>query len=278
MDTPKFIQKLWNGSGGKPRPVRIERLRTVHKAAVANLKELEERRARAYLDDIGEKEILAIETEIERLEQEEAAERRRADDAEIALYADASEDVVSKLEALEHSAIRQRKIWDMHSRTLVRYRVPPLGVALEVGAGFGLERARIMRRAIAAMREQRSGVLPPPTPPRAPKPQPPVTSQALPGQQGLSDSQHGVRPSFDGPVRPARERPIDNLSPLQPDECRIRVLRAGWSPRDDLPQAHFGQILVVPASVGARAEGAVQVLEHYQPPAPNVAAPDEARP
>jgi len=271
MDAPKFIQKLWNGSSGKLRPERIERLRTVHKAAVANLKELEARRARAYLDDIGEKEILAIEAEIDRLEQEEAAERRRADDAVIALYLDASEDVATKLDALDHSAILQRKIWDEHSRILARCGVEPLGVVLEVGAGFGLERARLMRRSIAIMEAARE--------PRTTTPHIAAPAQASqqtnaarpPHKPRMTDSQRQVSLALGdgaGQRRPfARRR--DDDAPLAPGQARLVAIRpgvevtgrqygAGDTFRTDIPTAH--RLL--------RA-GAVELIEESPEPAPN---------
>jgi hypothetical protein len=58
-------------------------------------------------------------------------------------------------------------------------------------------------------------------------------------------------------------RTVDDLSPLQDGFVRVKVLRAGWCPADDVPQCHFGQIVKVgrAKAVHAAATGALEILQ-----------------
>jgi len=113
-------------------------------------------------------------------------------------------------------------------------------------------------------------------------------------RQQITDSQRGETLSPDaGHARPTpRSRPPDDLTALQPGEVRVKVLRAGFSPRNDLAQCAFGQIIKMPRSAAERVEGIVQILERYDDvvtaaapaadagaaePAPSAATPDELR-
>jgi len=151
----------------------------------------------------------------------------------------------------------------------------------------------------SATRDPRTSRRPAASPSKVAKPLPsgvpPVSRPRLPHErQQATNSQRGATLSPDaGHARPTpRPRPPDDLTALQPGEARVKVLRAGFSPRNDLAQCAFGQIIKMPRSAAERVEGVVQILERYEDivtatapaadagaaePAPSAATPDELR-
>jgi hypothetical protein len=121
---------------------------------------------------------------------------------------------------------------------------------------------------------------------RIPTPKPLPTSAfrkraLLPHQRApITDSARAVRLGDGAPGIHRAERTPDDLAPLEPGQARVRVLRAGYSPADNRPQAHYGQLLRMPIQAAQRAEGAIEIVERYGDPALNSAAPEvpEARP
>ncbi len=92
----------------------------------------------------------------------------------------------------------------------------------------------------------------------------------LPRPPGRS-TQHGIELHGGVPI-PAEDlsakRDADDLAPLRSrDEVRARVLRPGYSPSDDRPQCHYGQIIRLSKKVAeaAAAGGVVEIIEHLVP-------------
>jgi hypothetical protein len=120
---------------------------------------------------------------------------------------------------------------------------------------------------------------------RIPTPPPLPTSASrkralLPHQRArITDSARTVTLDDAAPGIHRAERTPDDQAPLEPGQARVRVLRAGYSPANDRPQAHYGQLLRMSLQVALRAEGVVEIVERYGDPAPNSAAPEvpEAR-
>jgi hypothetical protein len=199
----------------------------------------------------------------EQLRTARAAEEARAAEAIVAAYLSQSEDLAAKLEAADVSAMQQRLTWDRNERVLAGLGIEPLGCMLILGNGFGVQWSLRTRQAIAAMREQRSGVLPMPAPPRPGSAQPGARTM-LHEPQRLTDSQHAVSVALGGGARRPVERPPDDFAPLGGShEVRVRVLRPGFSPADDRPQCCFNQVIRMSATAAARAEGAIEILERY---------------
>lgn len=66
-----------------------------------------------------------------------------------------------------------------------------------------------------------------------------------------------------GPSPTFAARETDDASALEPGQARVKVTRSGFSPADDRPQAHRGQLLRMPAGAARRAAdaGAVEIVE-----------------
>ena len=112
-------------------------------------------------------------------------------------------------------------------------------------------------------------LLAPPTPRKASRPTsakaavvPPKSFDGRPE----GSLQHGIvaYAGHDVTALMTAKRVPDDTSSLLPGESRVRVLRAGYSPADDRPQAHFGQILKLPRKTAeaAAAAGVVEILEN----------------
>jgi hypothetical protein len=77
------------------------------------------------------------------------------------------------------------------------------------------------------------------------------------------DTPRTVSLALDDRPTQKQSRPADDMSPLAPGMARVRVMRPGFSPADDRPQCHFGQIVVMPLGAARRAaeKAAVEILE-----------------
>jgi hypothetical protein len=88
----------------------------------------------------------------------------------------------------------------------------------------------------------------------------------------MTDSQRQVTLALTGePSRQARRTP-DDLSPLEPGQARVRVLRSGFSPSEDREQCAFGQIVRMPLGAAKRAAdgAAIEILEVYGESSPSL--------
>jgi hypothetical protein len=161
---------------------------------------------------------------------------------------------------------------------LVRRGKEPRGLALVLGEGHGAMLAQKMRKGIAAERAARdpraSGR--PAAAPTKPLPSsvPLGNGPRLSHQRArITDSARTVTLADAAPGIHRAERTPDDLAPLEPGQARVRVLRAGFSPADDKPQSHYGQLLRMPIQAALRAEGAIEIIERFGDPALNAAAP-----
>jgi hypothetical protein len=102
----------------------------------------------------------------------------------------------------------------------------------------------------------------------------PTARQFLPHERKpATDSARGVSLALDDRApAPKQPRTPDDMSPLEPGEVRVRALRSGFSPREDLPQAAYRQIVRMSLGAAERAAnaGAVEILEETE--VPNTAA------
>lgn len=283
----ELIRRL-NGHGEDAESLdeAVQRLAVEQTAARAALKELHERRREALLDDASdnaldklEREIAHAETRLEKLALAEpslrerlraarVAQETRAADEAIARYLELSLDTANQVERADASAAVQRMFWDKNERILGRCGIEPLGCILTLGNGFGLQWALRTRKAVGRMRaarEQRASGQPPPAREKA---APPVQASGartrMPHQRPkLTDSARTVTPADSAPGRHSAERVPDDLAPLEPGEARVKVLRAGYSPADNRPQCSYGQLVVMPLGLAARAEdrGALVIIE-----------------
>lgn len=296
----ELIRRL-NGHGEDAESLdeAVQRLTVEQTAARAALQELHERRREALLDDASDSALDKLERDIahaesrieklalaepslrERLRAARVAQERRAADEAIARYLELSEDTANKVEAADSSAAVQRMFWTQNERILGRCGIEPLGCMLILGDGFGLQWAMRTRQAVSRMRaarEQRASVQPPPAREKVPQPAPPVQASGartrMPHQRPkLTDSARTVSPADSAPGYHSAPRVADDLAPLEPGEARVRVLRRGFSPTDNRPQSHYGQLLRMPIQAALRAEGAIEIVERFNAPAPNAATP-----
>jgi hypothetical protein len=292
-----LLQKL-NGSSADPLMLdaelaEIARQRT---AIPGKRAELKKRRLEALRDDDDvqarkiEKDLVDLDRDEDRLADSalqisqraitaHAAAGKRNDDAVILAYLEASAALAEKLEAADIAAMTQRRYWDQNQSALARLGIEPLGAVLILGDGFGVQWARRTRGIITEMRRRLSGQ---PEPPKSP---PPLASSALgnraplPHQRArITDSKDLVSLADAAPGAHTAQRMPDDFAPLEVGQARVRVLRAGFSPADDRPQTHYGQILRMPIQAALRAEGAIEIVEYLT--ASEAATPDapEVRP
>ena len=284
-----WISKMLNGSGSDPAALKAALTEAGRDQAErrANVKKLQERVHQGYQEGLDNKKLRAIESELDDEERElkkldaalpdlrselsaaQAAAAKRAEDEAGSKYLDLAERSAAALEACDVAFVEQRLFWDKNQH-LLRRSVEPLGCAVILGEGHGIAWAIQTRKHIGqarATRARRDNPQPAPRPPAIALPQTAHEDRPrLPHErQRLTDSQHEVSLSFARDARQSASRTPDDLTPLQVDEVRVRALRHGYSPREDLPQCAYGQIVRMPRGAAERAanSGAVEILEIY---------------
>jgi hypothetical protein len=262
----------------------LEQLGRERIAARTSLKELQERRRQALLDDASDAALDRLEREIDRgqsriekldmaeaplreqLSAAQAAAAKRAEDEAGSKYLDLAERSAAALEAADVAFVEQRLYWDKNQHLL--RRLEPLGAALILGEGHGVAWAIQTRKHIAearAARARRDNPQPAPRPPAIALPQ---TAHAdrprLPHERArLTDGRNIVTTADGAPGMHSAPREADDLAPLEPGQARVRVQRHGYSPSDDRPHCSYGQIVRMPLGPAERAadRGAVVIIE-----------------
>lgn len=299
LDPTEFLKRRLNGRGTDPDPAAIAEVLTQlaqeNEADAREIEKLAERRKQALLDgahdaanvlyaeagkvrDRIEERQLAVPVLRERLRGATAAERQRRLLSHREAYRAAATEYLqaARIAATKHwavvVAIEQTRRDGFERESAMMPATPNINgsalLAPELLDLFGAGAAAYSRTQVTA-----------PAAPRAPQP---ARARVLPAEKNLSDAQHAVSTHLTGPARRPTVRTPDDLRPLQPGEARVQYLGAGgWSPADDLPQCHHGQILILALRAGENAAnlGLVKITERFQP-APDAAAPSdqEARP
>jgi hypothetical protein len=99
---------------------------------------------------------------------------------------------------------------------------------------------------------------------KAAAPAAPVARQYLAHERKPTiDTPRSVSLALENRPTPKQPRPADDMSELAPGTARVRVMRAGFSPADDRPQSHFGQVVVMPLGAARRSAemAAIEILE-----------------
>jgi hypothetical protein len=303
----KLLERL-NGHGGDAESLTqaMAQLRRDRESARASVKDLQERRRRALLDDVSDEALDRLEREIaraesrveklalaepllrERLNTARAAADKVTDDATVSEYVRLSEIFAEALEAADSAAAVQRMWWNGNERVLSRLGIEPLGAVLILGNGYGIQWAQHTREVIAKIRRRLSGQ-PAASPQKPPQPLPSSALRErtrLPHERArLADTKSTVTLSDAAPGWHSAAREPDDLAPLEPGEARVKVMRHGYSPADDRPGCSYLQVVRMPLGPAARAadRGAVVIVEVYGetlPPAEGAAAslpPDDVR-
>lgn len=296
----RILQRL-NGSSEDPAALAEElaALDARMAAARARLADIEQREHQAKLDDADLKVFkgLALEREVVNIEvakievsrpdlrsrlasAQAVAREREADAAEsewIALIGKAAD----LLEPCDVAFVEARLFWDKHGQVLTRRGHQPPGCALILGEGHGIRWSIARRAAIAQLRDARERRA------NSPPLRAPAAAIAVKPSLGRRESlQHAVNrlgaPPPIGSLTAARA--ADDISPLSDGECRARVLRSGYSPRDDAPQCTRGQLIRLPRATAERAAaaGVLQIIEEAATapasapsPAEHTTAPDQ---
>lgn len=100
----------------------------------------------------------------------------------------------------------------------------------------------------------------------APRPVPAADlgSAMTPGPVSLR-AKPAIQPAPPRPAPPVLTKPRepDDTAPLQPNEVRVKALFSNWSPADDRPTTHAGQIIRMPreAAKQALARGLIELVD-----------------
>lgn len=271
-----IISKL-NGQSGDMVALTelLAQLGRDREAVRAEIEELNQRRRQALLDDAPDAELDKIERELdrttirlekltiseaplrERIAAAQAAVRKKAVARHFESIAAAYEnlrDALLKADAAQIASMKAREaaIAEVGEHALADF--PIFAFAGFLGRGAAESWVAENDRILAAARASRSGQ--PPRPAASANKTPALASRP---RQRLP---HG--PAIDAtPSVLTAGRTPDDITPLAPGECRVEVMRNGYSPMDDRPQCHRGQKVKMPAAVARRAEsdGLVKIIE-----------------
>jgi hypothetical protein len=291
----KLLERL-NGHAGDPASLAeaLGALGRERIAARTSLKELQERRRQALLDDAADSQLDKLEREIDRgqtriekldmaeaplreqLSAAQAAAAKRAEDEAVSKFLDLAERSATALEACDVAFVQQRLHWDKNQHLL--RRVEPLGCALILGEGHGVAWAIQTRKRIAevrAARERRDNPQLAPQPPANAQPQsahddrPRLAHE----RQRITDSQREVSVAL--PTGPTSQRApqANDVGPLLEGHIRVIALRSGYTDHQGI-QHHAGHIFQLrreyaEASVLA---GALEICEESATTAPAVSS------
>lgn len=89
--------------------------------------------------------------------------------------------------------------------------------------------------------------------------------------------QHPIELVGGGVSRAAVELAPHDFEPLMFGQARVRVLRGGYSPADDRPQCHFGQVIRMGdrTALAAASAGVVEIIESFGDQGPSAAHPNK---
>lgn len=285
----KIIERL-NGSAESAGAITeaLADVRNERQAIELRLVELSDQRRRALLDDVDDAGVAKIERLQERerlriekaditipalearLQDARARERKAAEPGFVKEHGAAFAAYCEALRAAAEAHRRQEEIRARAAKLLGTHRAAVLVPAFAYGGmltaanldEWFARNARELEFA-SGTREHQSTHRPTQS---APKP------ERLPGSM-----QHPVSLAVGMGAVPRAPRAVDDTAPLEPGQVRVKVMRAGFSPADDRPQATYGQLLRMPAETAVRAagRGAVEIVETRMSAAPG-AAPVEA--
>lgn len=269
----KIVKQL-NGHGGEAASLEaaLVQLGRDREEARARLDTLSQERHQALLDDANDAALDKIEREIdratvrleklniaeqplrERLATAQGAARKKAIDAAVDSLVTAYQAIRAPLFAADAAQLELRRAREaagvaVGEAALARLPIFCFNGLLGSGgvATWIAENDRIVESVIAART------------PGTPKP-----------------AASAIQVTRKAPIRPAptriapapkqvRHEPAaaDDLAPLERGQVRVKVARRGYSPADDRPAAHFGQILRMSAATArfAAERGAVQIIE-----------------
>jgi hypothetical protein len=105
--------------------------------------------------------------------------------------------------------------------------------------------------------------------PRAPRPAATAKTEAAARPKKPASLQHPIGLNSGVEIPPklfGAKRAPDDEAPLKPGQVRVKVLRHGYSPADDRPQCHFGQLIQLPRTTAERvaAAGVVEIIESQE--------------
>jgi hypothetical protein len=287
-----WISKMLNGSGSDPAALKAALTEAGRDQAErrANIKKLQERLHQGYQDALDNKKLRAIESELDDEERElkkldaalpdlrselstaQAAAVKRAEDEAVSKFLDLAERSAKALEACDVAFVEQRLFWDRNEHML--RRVEPLGCALILGEGHGVQWAVLTRKRIAEVRAARA---------RRDNPQPAPPPASIPAStQGIgvrSRLPHEKPPATDSqrevslaliPTGPtSRGAPQANdVGPLLDGHVRVIALRAGYTDYQGT-QHRAGHIFQLPREYaeGPARAGAIEICEGSAAPA-----------
>ena len=272
-----LLKKL-NGHGVDVESLMIalEQLGSERQTSQRDLGELKVRRHQALLDDAPDSSLDKLERDIERTETRlkkidlaepgirtrltaaQATARKAAEPGFVEEYSKAFADYRGALLALVDAHQRQENIRVRAGQVLGGSRVDVLMPAFAYRGVMTIDHVQMWisrnSRELLTSAENASA---PRVRESAAQPVQVEKAQHESLQHGIYMA-HGVEmPSLTAPRAP------DDTAPLHADQVRVKILRAGYSPRDDSPQCVYGQIIRMPRRVAEYVEnmGIVEIIE-----------------
>ena len=274
----KSILSRLNGHAIEPSALSeaLAQLARDRAATEAEITLLNAKRRQALLDDASDEVLDKLERQIDRanvklekltiaeqplreqLATATAAERRRRWDAHVAAHRTATDEflVAARTAAAKHAALGA--VAEQARREGFEAEVQTWPATPNV-AGNLLAAPDLLDQFERAMAPRTITV-------KSPAPHDVPVPRAATRQPTL---QHAVRIAGGVPLdvspgqRLTASRDPDDTAPLEAGEARVRVLRSGYSPSDDRPQATRGQLLRMPRSAAEKAAsaGVIEILE-----------------
>ncbi|MGO9039878.1 MAG: hypothetical protein ACLQKH_18005 [Steroidobacteraceae bacterium] len=289
-----LLKKL-NGHGTEVESLEgaLVQLARDREATQSEIREAQIRRHQALLDDCTDEALTKLERSLERaqvrLEKIDLAEpglrdrlataktqaQKRAVERHFESIAGAYQtlrDAVLDAEAAQVALMRARDaaIDEVGEHAINQFPIFAYGGLLGRGTvqSWAAECDRILEQARAS-RRPRAPAIPDVTAAPAPRPTPPKARESL---QHPIHLQGGVEVH----ALTAARQP-DDAAPLSTGQARVKVLRAGFSPADDRPQCHRGQVIRLPLGQAAHLEslGVAEIIERPASPTAGADKPNE---
>ena len=284
-----------NGSAEDPAALSavLEELERDLEGAKAEVADLRSRRHDLLLSDASDHALDALERKIERAEVRiekmelalprvreqlsvaQAAARRSAEGPLVREFVAVAERYAAALRAC---AAADRELAEIRSEAREEIdpaRVPILMPLVNYAGVLEEEHVNLWWDRVAPVLAVSRAMSSPDAHPASLRVQPPPATARGPATRPAS-LQHAVSLGQDAPI-PKAPRAADDTAPLESGEVRVKVLRAGFSPAEDRPQAAYAQLLRMNAAAALLAadRGAVQIVE-TRPSEARGAAPVEA--